>query len=334
MKKVYITYYVLGLLMLASSVFAQDSQQKNESRQNSSQKDMSFLKASISLGGAGFNYKLNESLNEKGTTDLRLGWGVHAEYNYYLSDKFALGTGLSLSHYAPYTKFKGEITSDKFYNLGKQYDDDDISGGPRNYELRARVANVQEKHSVYFLEIPLKAIYQTYFNDNKDWGFYGEFGAKALFPVSSRFKLQDMNNTQLNVSGYYKDIDIDFGAPGLPPVNQHGFATEDGLENRLANNKGNTDLKLNFALTAEIGILKELSDDMDLTLGAFIDYGLTDTKKGEKGLFSPPENYLPNARHKVGEGITYNGMINSDIVKSVKPISFGIKIGLRFRMGN
>jgi outer membrane protein OmpA-like peptidoglycan-associated protein len=73
---------------------------------------------------------------------------------------------------------------------------------------------------------------------------------------------------------------------------------------------------------------------VDLTVGGYFEYGLNNIKKGaDKVFIQAPDQYLPNANNKGGYGITYNGMINTDVTKKVNLMAYGAKIGLRIKVG-
>ena len=90
---------------------------------------------------------------------------------------------------------------------------------------------------------------------------------------------------------------------------------------------------MGIAGTAELGFLVALGEDTDLLLGGYIDYGFTDMKKKkDQGLLSSPAAYHPEGNKTVGQGIPYNGMLNSNITDKVKVMSFGVKLGVRFKL--
>jgi len=91
--------------------------------------------------------------------------------------------------------------------------------------------------------------------------------------------------------------------------------------------------KLGVAGTAELGFLFTLGEDTDLLLGGYIDYGFTNMKKKkDQGLLSTPASYHPDGNMTVGKGIPYNGMMNSNVTDKVKVMSFGVKLGVRFKL--
>jgi len=307
------------------------SQNQEQNRQGKEEMKGSYLTISAGVGSSSFNYKLN-SLGEKGTSKAQLGYGIDIKYSYFFTTHWGITSGVGLSHYATKGKFQGGITDGNYYKLGMQTDND-LEGRPRDFELRARVSNLEEKQMAYFLEIPLMLSYHTYFKEqNRCWGFYGGLGAKLQLPVSSKFKIQNGSKSEFNVSGDYEGIPTDMGAPSNPPVPQHGYGTIMDPNSSLGwDDKAK--LKIGVAATAELGVIFSLGKTTDLQVGGYLDYGITDMKKnGNQGLFSPVGAYHPGADNKIGNGIKYNGMMSSDVTGKIRLISCGVKIGVKFKM--
>lgn len=333
------SYSLLCVLAWVSVVaFAQQSSeqkqyQESRSKQQESEKS-SYISVSGSVGSSGFNYKLNSlynNLDEKGDRSSKLGYGVEVKYSYFFDAHWGLSTGVGFSRYETVGKLAGAVTDGSYMTLGKLTDDDEV-GRPREFELRTRLSNLEEKQTAFLVEVPIMGMYQTRLGDEEKWGLYAGLGVKLQFPVNAKFKIQNGENSQFNVSGYYAGIPTDMGSPSNPPVPQHGYGT-------ISNPNASLDwddkakMKMSVAGTAEFGFMYDLGNDMDLMLGGYIDYGFTDMKKnGNQGLFTAPATYHPSADKKVGQGITYNGLMNSNVTDKINAISFGGKIGLRFKL--
>lgn len=127
-------------------------------------------------------------------------------------------------------------------------------------------------------------------------------------------------------------IPSDVGSPSEAPVPHHGFGTINDPGREL-DWSGKNKLKLGVAGTAELGFLFTLGEDTDLLLGGYIDYGFTNMKKKkDQGLLATPVSYHPDGNMTVGKGIPYNGMMNSNVTDKVKVMSFGVKLGVRFKL--
>lgn len=214
------------------------------------QEKSAYVGVTGQVGSAAFTYDL-----EHGSRQHKPGYGFGIKYDYYFSSHWGVSTGLNLSRYSTQGKQNEAFRMDKYESLGAQVDDDEISGNSREYELRLRTGIWQESQRTLLMEIPVMALYQIYVGERQEWGFYGGAGLKLQIPVRSKYAMEGENN-QLNISGYYAESNIDFGAPGLPPMDQHGFGTTETPENALLWD-GRNKLKVGLAGTVELGCIKK-----------------------------------------------------------------------------
>ncbi len=335
-KKIFLCFFAF----IAMGAFAQGEPRRSETlnkpesrnyQDSLQQRKGSYLSISGNVGSSSFKYDLEGLKGEEGTREGKLGFGFELKYSYFFNDHWGVTTGVGLSQYASIGKLKGSLAEDIFYSLGEFVDNDEV-GRPIDFELRARLTNLEEKQIAWLVEVPLMLSYQTYFGDDEKWGMYGGIGAKLQFPFSTKFKIQNGASSQFNVSGKYDGIPTDMGSPMNPPVPQHGYGTISDPNSTLDWNE-KAKLKMGVAATAELGFMYALSNSMDLTLGGYIDYGLNDIKKnGNNKILTASSVYHPGADNHVGKGITYHGMLNSNATDKIKLISFGAKIGLRFKL--
>jgi len=327
-------FYLFCILTWCSVFcFAQEQQRfssQRDQRQQEEKEKMSYLTVSGDLGSSSFNYKLH-GLNEKGSRKGQLGYGFEVKYSYFFNPHWGVSTGVGFSRYATKGKLKGSLAEGDFYNLGPLIDDD-LEERPINFQLRTRVTNLEEKQTAWLINVPIMANYQTYFGDSSRWGLYGGLGIKLQFPVNTKFRIRNGHDSQLNVSGFYEGIPTDMGSPQNPPVPQHGYGTINDPNASLGWDD-KSKLKMGIAGTAEFGFMIDLGKDMDLMLGGYLDYGFTDIKKKSgQQLFTAPTVYHPAADNRIGNGISYNGMMNSTATGKIRPISYGAKIALRFNI--
>ena len=290
----------------------------------------SYASVALNVGMTSLGLSVTELDGSDGSAKSKIGAGITAKYNYYFNNHWGIGTGLGLSLYKSDAVFNGDMNS--FFSLGTFVDDDE-SGLPKNFELRGRIENIKEKQNVQLFEIPVTALYQTRFSYGK-WGAYGSLGVKIQLPIVKKFEVASNTESKLNVSGYYTDgtQGFEMGAPGTPELSYHGFGTVSNPGKTLGW-KDNTDLKLGIAGTFEAGALHRLNNESDFLFGLYVDYGFSDIKKNNITLLSGPAgNYHPDANDNIGNGIIYNGLLNSKHTDKVIPLSFGIKIGLRFKL--
>lgn len=324
------------LLFMGNSLYAQEQTTRLEhprekGKTSSDHFKGSYLTVGASIGSSSFNYKLN-SLGETGSRKGSLGYGMDIRYSYFFSTHWGIASGVGFSYYGTTGKLKGGMSDNHFYDLGK-LTDNDWQPAPKDYALRTRISNLEEKQTSYLFEIPLMLSYQTYFREESScWGLYGGLGVKLQLPVSSKFKIENGPQSEFNVSGQYDGIPTDLGAPSHPPVPQHGYGTISDPNSTL-HWDDKAKLKMGIAATAELGVLFSLGKNTDLLVGGYIDYGLTNIKKkSDRGLFTAPLSYHPSAENKIGEGIQYNGMLNTNTTDKIRPVSFGGKIALRFKL--
>jgi hypothetical protein len=290
----------------------------------------SYASVNLNAGLTSLNFKVNDLDGSTAKASSKIGIGLNAKYNYYFTKHFGLGAGLGFSTYKSRASFNGSMN--EIYTLGS-YVDDDVSGLPNNFNLRARIENIEEKQNLFFLEIPVTILYQTRFSYGK-WGAFGSLGVKILMPVSKKFEVVKNASTKLNVSGFYtaSTQNFEMGAPGMPSVPQHGFGTIDNPTASL-NWKGDSEMKTAYAITFDFGALHRLTNESDLFFGPYIDYILNDLKSKNMPLLTGPTgSYHPEANNNIGKGIVYNGLINSEYTEKVIPFSIGIKIGVRFKL--
>ena len=300
--------------------------------------DGHFLTVAAGAGGGGFQYT-PKGISSDGISKDKFGWNAKVGYSYYFTPQWGLSTGLGMSYYRSIGTYKTEFNKEEYYSLGKQVDDDWIPGAPTNYELRVRLANWEEEQKSYFFEIPLMVMFKHKLGETKKHGFYIGLGAKLQIPlIKSVYGAMDGKTTKdlrLNVSGrYFDDPTLEFGDPDNPRLSSHGFSS---IHNPSALGwNGDLNLKMSIAGTAELGFLFGLSKRVDLMVGGYFDYGFNNIKKSNDEFLKAPEKYLPVKDPdlpQVGQGITYNGMINSDRTNKVNLMSYGGKIGVQIRLG-
>ena len=293
----------------------------------------SYASVSLHTGMSSLGYTVKGLDGVQGDVKSKIGLGVSLRYNYYFDKHWGFGTGIGLSIYNAQATFPGGMDDKNLYSLGS-YKDDDNSGLPQSFNLRARLENATEKQNIQFFEIPITLLYQTRFSYGK-WGAYGILGVKVQTPIVKKYEAVSNKESRLNVSGLYTDNTqgFDIGAPGMPPLPEHGFGTIENPGKTLGWKNSNTDLKMGIAGTFEIGVISRLNNESDFLIGAYADYGFSDIKNSSGSLLAGPTgSYHPEANDNIGKGIIYNGLLNSNLTDKITPLSFGLKLGLRFKL--
>ena len=298
----------------------------------------SFLTVAGGLGGGGFQY-VPKGLTSNGVKKDKFGWNAKVAYSYYFTPHWGISAGVGMAYYRTIGKYNETFSRGMFYNLGYQIDDDQ-RGELTDYQLRVRLANWEEEQKGYFFEIPIMLMYKHKFGETKRHGFYIGAGAKLQIPIiKTQYRALDgdyEDDLRLNVSGYYQYPEGDHvefaGDVDDPRLSYHGFGyrhnpSDLGWKNDL-------NLKMSVAGTFELGFLFGLSKRVDLMIGGYFDYGFNNIKNGEnKPYMEAPDNYLPGANGNVGQGIYYNGMINSDRTTKVNLMAYGGRVGLQIKLG-
>lgn len=317
-----------------------------------------YLGLGLGVGLTDFHFKL-QAINGKGADHkMRLGGQLGLNASYYFSRHWGISLGVAVSLYRSMGVYKG-FESGNYFNLGSQvlYFDDKRTDSAAT-QIRARLTNWEELQQAYFLDIPLMLMYQTKWKKGKH-GLYFGIGVKYQLPFQAKYKVIDSeygssNNSdpdtwRLNVSGYNTRFG-DLGAPiynantdtwtSTVSVPEFGIGTISNPNERLGWN-GKMSIKGSWTGIAEFGFLFGLSRRVDLTLGAYFEYGFNNVEKGEDyDLMKASENYfqLINANGRwdgrsVGEGIEYSGLINSKQTTRTNLMSVGAKIGVRVKIG-
>jgi outer membrane protein OmpA-like peptidoglycan-associated protein len=301
----------------------------------------SYITLSGGLGPTGFQYKPTE-INEGGYSDQKARGHATLGYSYFFTKKIGISTGVGISYYSTIGGYDKKLTNEDYYQF-ENIQTDDYNGD--YYYLRVRLGNWEEQQKLLMIEIPLMIMFQHKFGKYQRHGIYLGLGAKFQIPVKYTYSVIDgekADDYRLNVSGYYPEYSgsnagttLDFGAPENDahfPVD-HGFGSINNPNEKL-DWAGKMNVRFNVAGTVEAGFLFGLGRRVDLNIGAYLDYGFMNIKKGEsKNLIEAPSQYQPDANGNIGYGITYNGLVNSKQVDRVNTISYGGKIGIRIKLG-
>lgn len=187
-------------------------------------------------------------------------------------------------------------------NSTYKHEETDLDG--QLYEFRSKFNHWNEKQSGLFVDVPLALLFRL--NSGKKNQLLFGIGGKASFPVKSTYKV---TGGDITTSGYYSQWNIEF--VNLP---KYGFTT---ISNQP---KGDLTLKPSYALTADLGNQHRLNDHLGAYVGGYINYGLNNiSKSNDKPIYQ-------------SDG-TYNGVLNSSLIGRVKQLSYGLKVGLSFALG-
>lgn len=326
---------IVMMMLLAATSFHIAAQQKGL-----------FVTLSGGFGDQGFNYKLKNATID-GTSLLEPGWNAGVGVQYFFTRSLGIEAGLRVSHYQSRGIYKDTFSFENHFSLGSQTDND-YKGHPTDYQLRVRLGNgFAEVQKAYFFDIPIMLVYQYGFGQLKKHGLYVGAGVKVQIPVSSSYTVVDSKyeeNPIVNVSGFYPEIAnqtneelaymADLGAVNNIDLIRHGFGKLYNPNEVLSWN-GKISLKPSASLAFKAGFFFQVSKRVDLLLGGYFDYGLNNIKKSatDQTLLNAPDAYLPAAESQIGQGITYNGMLNANVVPKANLMAYGGEIGIRIKIG-
>lgn len=131
----------------------QQQREYREEQRDTTKTKTSYLTVSGGVGSSSLRYDLNyqiEGLQEKGSRDNKLGYEVDIRYSYFFNPHWGFATGVGISRYATVGRLKGDMSDDKYMKLGNMIDDDDFSGHPREFELRARLKTWKKSKQLFF----------------------------------------------------------------------------------------------------------------------------------------------------------------------------------------
>lgn len=263
-------------------------------------------KHEISVYGGGGLSSLNYT-TEIGDSKLKGGGMIGFGYNFSITEKWSVGTGLEFNFYN--SKVNGSTFSDAY----------DSNDGEYDFLFITEITGYIEKQKATYLNIPLMAQFQLPVSDNNK--FYVSGGLKVGIPITAKYTV---DRAIIHNIGYYPDRDIiyhDQKFKGFGGFSREGF-------------KGDLDLKLSCTASIEAGMKWKLPNSLSLYTGAYFDYGLNDIKKDvNKRLIGYDTSYE--------ESFTVNSILSSqyisdekltDITDKAIPISLGLKVRLAFAL--
>jgi outer membrane protein OmpA-like peptidoglycan-associated protein len=232
---------------------------------------------------------------QNGTEKGQFGYTINAGYSYYFTPQWGLHTGLG------FQSFQSLST------LNYLSSTPDIDSQGESFTFKANYKNWQERQTALFVEIPLTVQYKLPIAPK--FGLLASAGGKIAFPFNTTYKSV---GGEIVTTGFYKQYNAELY--GMP---QHGFST---YTNSFT---GNLSLKTSIMAIADLGGLYKLNDKTDLYVGGYINYGLNNILNTENKLI-----YQYNGLDGV-----YNGLLTSTQTNKINPISFGLKVGVYWHLG-
>ena len=235
------------------------------------------------------------------TAGHRLGSALKAGYIYAISDHFGIGAGVEFAQYNQNVSFGRATATLTNYEV-------DQTGSAFDYNVTT--VNYNEKQTLEAVQIPLFVQYKRNINKGVDFNFRA--GVKYFLPVSYKIKA---SAASVKGVGYYPDVNL-----FLDELPEFGFGSQN---NYVANGEYQT--KGILMSTFELGFTFEMGTKHSLYTAMFLDTGygtIIDQNQDESFI-----GYNPT-------GVTNrkaNGLYSTDKDATIKPVAFGLTLGLNFR---
>lgn len=247
----------------------------------------------FNVGGGIHN--LSYSL-QNGTEKGQFGYTINAGYSYFFTPQWGLHTGLG------FQSFQSLST------LNYLSSTPDIDSQGQSFTFKANYLNWQERQTALFVDIPLTVQFKLPIAQK--FGLLASAGGKISIPFNTSYKSV---GGEIVTTGFYSQYNVELS--GMP---QHGFST---YTNSFS---GNLSLKTSCMAIADLGGLYKLTDKTDLYVGGYINYGLNNIYNGENKLIYQYSSVNNNV---------YNGLLASTQTNNIIPISFGLKVGVYWHLG-
>lgn len=251
-------------------------------------------------GGGGMHSFISNP--ENGSSSMGAGFLGGIQYQYFFNDNFGLGIGAQVS------KYNSKVTYDA-YSFSENLTHPDNSEA---YTLNTSISDWKEKQSMFAVEIPIQALYETPMSGN--WNFQAGLGATLIFPVSSKF---DTEKGSKVTTGTFPELPW---APYELPAS-HGFGQ---FPNAYSDANGEISNMKSFSLglQADLGFRYDFNQKLGLYTGLYFDYGVMNAIEASEQEYSSWGE----------EGAIYNSAFDCKEVSQVNPFEFGLKVGLRFNI--
>lgn len=235
---------------------------------------------------------------------------------YYFIPSFGIGTGLEFTNYTSKTAFKSPLQFEATDKYGDNY-------------IQTIRTDATEQQDLYMLEIPVGLHFRA-LGEGKKVGFIGALGVKFGLPMKSTYQMKDAYTIYNNI--YYPIYDL--AIEQIPTVIEHGTAQpySGSFGTLVSGDKRHNMAKFNYAGYAQLGVLFQLSQHVDMSLSAFATYYINDVLDNHG--YEPvsfggalPEGEYPT---RLSNNRTEMGFVNTNAVSSLHPWNVGLKVGFHF----
>ena len=229
-----------------------------------------------------------------------LGGALKAGYIYSLTNHIGIGSGVEFAQYKQdVSLIQGAATLTNF--------EVDQTGSAFVYNVTA--SDYKESQTLHAIQIPLFLQYKRNINKGVDFNFRA--GVKYFLPVN--YKIES-SATSVKGVGYYPDVNLYID--NLP---EYGFGNQSNYSAT-----GEYETKGILMSTFELGFTFQMGEKNSLYTAMFLDSGygtIMDQKQNKSYIGYNPTSITDREA---------NGLYSVDKDATVKPVAFGLTLGLNF----
>lgn len=312
MKKIFAILTLVSLTVSLQASHYPDSVQQASKEQERIRKGWNFeFAGGVALSQLAYQHWGQASANDHIKNGLGFpSWNANIGISYYFLPWFGFGTGVHFSTY----QSNATISESWKYDLTDRYGD--------RYTQTLTPEGLKEKQEVYFVEIPLALKFRA-MPEGKRVGFIGTVGAKLGLPIMNSYGLSE--TATLTNTVYYPTYDLTLNGD-IPTVLENGTIapySQSIPTTKIA--------KLNFAGYAEMGVLFQVHQRVDIGLSLFANYYVNDLVPSVGRIPLGFKNVLPEGKYEstpLHEN-PYSSILNTTAVSSVHPWNAGLKVSLQ-----
>lgn len=235
------------------------------------------------------------------TTGHKIGGALKVGYIYSLTDHIGIGSGVEFAQYQQDLVLNQGATTLTNFEV-------DATGSAFAYSVTT--GNYKESQTLQAIQIPLFVQYKTNINKGIDFNFRA--GAKYFLPL--KYKIKATANS-VNGTAYYPDVNLTIN--NLP---EYGFGSQSNYSA-----SGEYETKGILMSTFELGFTFEMGKKNALYTAMFLDTGyrtILNQKQNESYLSYSPTSVMDRKA---------NGLYSTDKDATIKPVAFGLTLGLNFQ---
>ncbi|CAM2932923.1 hypothetical protein [Flavobacterium frigoris] len=230
-----------------------------------------------------------------------IGGAIKVGYIYSLTDHIGIGSGVEFAQYKQKVSLNQGSTTLTNYEV-------DQTGSAFAYSVTT--GNYKESQTLQAIQIPLFLQYKKNINKGVDFNFRA--GVKYFLPVN--YKIES-SAVSVKGSGYYPDVNLYID--NLP---EYGFGNQTNYSE-----SGEYKTKGILMSTFELGFTFQMGAKNALYAAMFLDSGygsIIDQKQNESFVGYNPTSATDRKA---------NGLYSTDKDATVKPVAFGLTLGLNFQ---